>query len=305
MALINVRFISGESLGKFRLEPSDSVETLRALGESKLALDQCIQSLLLKEEVVTGRLEALNLEEEPVFVAVLGERRPETYLVHDNGGRPFKVKVLRKGEAAPGKVWVYMLKSSEEELKYEDSPILEETVERIFVGTSPKHGKVFDGNSLLLKKSKNQYIFVGGNIFSFESEAEISRYSSPVGNSDVPYPFAVDTEGRNYLLINNVVLNTVPEGKDPYEHFYFSVRCQKIDWQLQWKDRAMSFPTDAAETYHRFSTIEAEACFSVRKGDSVEEIQTEARFAEVVQQWARELGVAFLKEKAELVEGVC
>ena len=88
--------------------------------------------------------------------------------------------------------------------------------------------QVFDGNSLLLKKSKNQYIFVGGNIFSFESEAEISRYSSPVGNSDVPYPFAVDTEGRNYLLINNVVLNTVPEGKDPYEHFYFSVRCQKI-----------------------------------------------------------------------------
>ena len=33
-----------------------------------------------QEEVVTGRLEALNLEEEPVFVAVLGERRPETYL---------------------------------------------------------------------------------------------------------------------------------------------------------------------------------------------------------------------------------
>ena len=39
----------------------------------------------------------------PVLFVLL--RLPE---VHDNGGRPFKVKVLRKGEAAPGKVWVYL-----------------------------------------------------------------------------------------------------------------------------------------------------------------------------------------------------
>ncbi|CAJ1351835.1 unnamed protein product [Effrenium voratum] len=323
MALVTLRFLSGESLGKFRVEPSDSVETLQVLGNAKLPVGQCIKSLLLNDQEVSGPLEALKLEEEPVFLAVVAENEPETYFVHDNGGRPFKVKVLRSSDASPGKVWVYPMiegsqadiqfemgsehseedqgdgqeeaeeaseaeeaaepedataaeaapaaaaqgapapaggegggqpaeESSEEEppIKYEDKTVLEEAVERIFVGTSPEHGKGFNGNSLLLKKSKNQYIFVGDSIFSFESEAEICKFSSPVGNNDVPYPWAADVDGRCYLVIENTVLSAVPEG-DPYEYFYGDDFEKRVDWKLLWNNQPTGAPFDAAEQYQR------------------------------------------------------
>ena len=42
-----------------------------------------------------------------------------------------------------------------------------------------------------------------------------------MGNSDVPYPFAVDKHGRSYLLLEQVVLKDVPEGEsDPYRYYY-------------------------------------------------------------------------------------
>lgn len=53
-------------------------------------------------------------------------------------------------------------------------------------------------------------------------------FVSPVGNNDVPYPYAVDREGRVYLLIDNVVLTDaaavapfiLSDGSDPYSYYY-------------------------------------------------------------------------------------
>ena len=46
----------------------------------------------------------------------------------------------------------------------------------------------------------------GDFIFSFKSLAPIIYYNSPVGNNDVPYPYAIDKENNTYLLTDDFVL---------------------------------------------------------------------------------------------------
>merc|ERR1712232_277922 len=80
----------------------------------------------------------------------------------------------------------------------------------------------FKGNSILLQKAADTYIYLGEHIQSFKTSAEIVKYVSPVGNSGVPYPFAVDTDNRFYLMIEDVVLDNVPaeQHEDPYDYYY-------------------------------------------------------------------------------------
>lgn len=158
----------------------------------------------------------------------------KTYFTHDNGGRPFlvairknEVKVYKKpGEGSgyfvneddSGEKWTYVINLHTFKPK------------KVFVGKSPKnkmtefsggHGPAFDGNSILVELGKNEYVFIGQNIFKFESYAPITKYVSPVGNSDVPYPFAVDQDGTYYLMIEDVVLKVPSKyANDPYEFYY-------------------------------------------------------------------------------------
>lgn len=162
----------------------------------------------------------------------------KTYYIHDNGGRPFMVKIKKKNKSIDGDnkkegvqklVKVYrQLKDSE---KYEERRILKFRPEKVFVGKSPLnwmtmitggHGKPFDGNSMLLKISENKYVYIGSKIYSFKPYAQIKKYVSPVGGSDVPYPYAVDVDQNYYLMIEDVVLTNVPEDQmnDPYEYYY-------------------------------------------------------------------------------------
>lgn len=145
-----------------------------------------------------------------------------TYYVHDNGGRPFKVNVDNKNNT----VEIFKFKSTidcddygnPDAWIYDDSPVLKYDTLKVFVGKDP-NDKSFDGNSLLLKckvhfESDNpklklfEYIFVGYIIFSFYAY-EIIDFVSPVGNSDVPYPYAVDINNNTYLIISNVILDRV------------------------------------------------------------------------------------------------
>jgi hypothetical protein len=75
-------------------------------------------------------------------------------------------------------------------------------------------------------------VFVGTCVLAFGTRSPIVSFVSPVGNSDVPYPYAVDRAGVVYLLIEGVTLTTgLPTGKDrdadspaypedPYGYYY-------------------------------------------------------------------------------------
>ena len=161
--------------------------------------------------------------------------KSKTYYTHDNGGRPFKVVVDNK------KVYVYKHKKYDEDtdtnlyskksIKYEKKNFFK--YKNIFIGKSPKnkttinsggYGAKFTGNSILLQLTQNKYVFIGHIIFSFTSKSEIKKFVSPVGNSDVPYPYAIDIDGRYYLMIEDVIIDKITNIKkydnDPYEFYY-------------------------------------------------------------------------------------
>lgn len=157
-----------------------------------------------------------------------GQKKPtdkQIYKIHDNGGRPFKCVIDDK-----------IIKIYNNYEKDRD-PILQFQFEKIFIGKSPLidltragkgYGPHFDGNSLLLKLNQKIYVFIGSCIYSFEALNEIIEYVSPVGNNDVPYPYAVDCNQNYYLMMENIIIKNNPgikkymenKNNDPSLYYY-------------------------------------------------------------------------------------
>ena len=108
-------------------------------------------------------------------------------------------------------------------------------VSKIFIGKSPKtpatefsggYGSGFDGNSILLElgKENNKYCyqFIGENMTTFITDNRIVKYVSLVGNSDVPYPYAVDDKNNYFLITSRAYIHLDGKVKpdDPYNIYY-------------------------------------------------------------------------------------
>lgn len=142
------------------------------------------------------------------------------FLTHHNGDRPYRVQF----DTSVREVEVF---------RENDNCLIDiYSPERIFIGKSPKnsmtefsggYGKSFDGNSILLHLKDNTYLYIGNCIYTFQSESKIIEYLSPVGNNDVPYPWAKDEDDNYYLLIENVMIKSnklIDDFEDPYQYYY-------------------------------------------------------------------------------------
>ena len=99
---------------------------------------------------------------------------------------------------------------------------------RVFVGRSLRnsftkfgggHGVRFYGNSILVESQTPdgfRYALIGRSItrFAVPDGARVEVFMSPVGNDDVPYPFAVDSLMRTHLLVSDVTLDATAAGVD-------------------------------------------------------------------------------------------
>lgn len=165
-------------------------------------------------------------------------RVDNVYYTHDNGGRPFKIILDR--------YIVHIYKEKDNGIQVDgvtygtidgEYVLLKSLkVLKVFIGKSPLirstkysggYGDDYDGNSLLFQTRTNRYMYVGHNIKKFTTYGEIVTYISPVGNSDVPYPYAIDTYGNQYLMIEDIVIkyNEVTRERllkydEPYEYYY-------------------------------------------------------------------------------------
>ena len=169
-----------------------------------------------------------------------------SYQIHDNGGRPFEVEIEGND------IDVYAMEENHDEFEeweeYGEDPILQiKGAREIFVGNSPEnsmtrfsggYGPDFYGNSILVKIDCDNYIYIGREIYEFNLlDGEVTEYISPVGNSDVPYPYAITDTGRIYLMLEKVYLLTeeidkyidslpqkereaLGEVDDPYDFYY-------------------------------------------------------------------------------------
>jgi hypothetical protein len=142
-----------------------------------------------------------------------------SYLVHDNGGRPFKVEV------AGNRVTVFRRVEGPRD-RYEDEPAVKLTALKVFVGSD--RGK-HRGNTVLVQTGPEAFVFIGERIFSFKAKDPV-KYVSKVGNSDVPYPF-LETDEYYYLMLSGagrggrrvsyrIRKEMVPKGADPYDVHY-------------------------------------------------------------------------------------
>lgn len=142
------------------------------------------------------------------------------YYTHNNGGRPYKVDIRDE------EVKIY----NNYEIKNPDKPIVAFKPSKVFIGESPEcYAEKYDGNTILLEIGENEYIYIGECITKFKTLSKVIYYLSPVGNNDVPYPFAIDEKGNFYLIAEDIILLAEgghvagikeTEDCDPYEYYY-------------------------------------------------------------------------------------
>ncbi len=130
----------------------------------------------------------------------------KTYFTHDNGGRPFRVEV--EGNA----VTVSKVLDQENTKHSPTHHLFDFVADEIFIGKkSPMGGydgvppRQAIGNSVLLRIG-NRYVFIGESIFEFQplKGDTIESFYSDIGNSDVPYPYAVG-KTHVYILLHDYV----------------------------------------------------------------------------------------------------
>jgi len=88
-------------------------------------------------------------------------------------------------------------------------------------GIAPKG--MYPGNSILICVEPGKYIYSGHEVYSFETKngEEIKKYYSPVGNSVVPYPYAIGEKYTYFMLDKQTVPNSLLNLKnDAYRQFY-------------------------------------------------------------------------------------
>ena len=176
------------------------------------------------------------------------------YEIHDNGGIPFLV------DDYGDHVVVYKQDYNWETDALEPPvELFKKNYKRIFIGDRPPWQRPgtwlpeFKGNSILLETAPNTYVYIGSEIHEWKPEKgdQIIEYWSEMGNSNVPYPFAVG-KTHAYFLIG---------GKDtvsmPIEFFDL----KKDMYQQLWLDKWLN------DCKHQPAARGTELCKAWKKGD--------------------------------------
>lgn len=149
----------------------------------------------------------------------------KTYYTHDNGSRYFKVIVNSNTKTVTVYREIAFVLSKKESI-YSKTPSVKFHYNKVFIGNCPNsnilYGKHFGlGNSILVHIKDLDYVIIQHLIYRFKAEATIIKFISPIGNNDVPYPYAIDNKGNYYLTLEYVIVKN-PNKKiiDVYKHYY-------------------------------------------------------------------------------------
>ena len=135
-----------------------------------------------------------------IKVSKTRKRKGKFYDTHDNGSKAFRVYIDGK------KIAIYKGKYSEGDEIHFDKLVKELTVKDVYIGKP-------EGNSILLRLTKNHYIHIGTEVYEFKMDDTVDRYFSMIGNSDVPYPVLLGTENVYFMLDGDHTY--VPRNKFP------------------------------------------------------------------------------------------
>ena len=136
--------------------------------------------------------------------------RTKTYEIHDNGGRPFFVEI----------------EGTRVSVKDSDHRLFSLKAKEIFLGKKSPTGVGYSpsGNTILLKLSSKNYRYIGSEIYDFSPVKgdTILKYYSDIGNSDVPYPYAVG-KTHVYIMLDKVAVEKsyFDMKQDIYGQYYY------------------------------------------------------------------------------------
>ena len=182
------------------------------------------------------------------MVRFTGVNPTATYKIHDNGGVPFIVYVYAQERRVS-------IVGNGGDPRYDS---LSMQYLEIFPGVDPDEPDYL-GNTVLLQIAPRIYYYIGGrDSFLFKTDDKIVEYFSPIGNSDVPYPYAVGT--RNvYLMIEDGYIGIdkfEKQGRvpaDPYSIFYKHVPNQLV-W-FQFKDTYLDKVKEMEHVLENIDTV--------------------------------------------------
>jgi hypothetical protein len=177
--------------------------------------------------------------------------RTQIYEIHDNGGRPFIVHVTGKRVEVMKNMntWSYPTDSLPVEHKNPPKHLFTVQADEVMIGKHSPNGdydglsaKEGDGNSILLKVGP-KYIYIGDFIYEFAPVKgdTIIKYYSNIGNSDVPYPYAIG-KTHVYIMIDKVAV----------EKSYFNMKGDIYEqhWYETYGERcSLTEPCDDKATY--------------------------------------------------------
>jgi hypothetical protein len=187
-----------------RKSPAQSA-TLYALGTKKIGLDgnQWIITetkngvkrwKMHRNKTYRDKNETKQQKKNPEEKQSTERGRGKRYEIFDNGARPFAVYVRSR------LVSIYLLSEDgeEKELMSFEHP------KKVWIGQDIVEPK-FNGNSILVRTTNTEYVFIGDHIYSFQlasPDEKVKKYISVVGNSGVPYPYLL-TNKNIYFMIDN------------------------------------------------------------------------------------------------------
>ena len=168
-------------------------------------------------------------------------RKPlHTYETRDNGAKPYIVQdfgdhviVLTQkfeyddqgNQTSVQRKQILKLKYKKMFVGANDLPVRDQNADYLY-GNRSEHGKRGQdkGNSILLQTGAYKYVYVGNGIreFSTRERDVIQHFYSPVGNSDVPYSYAVGDK-YTYLLIDKLTIipnHRIDTSRDAYNQYY-------------------------------------------------------------------------------------
>jgi hypothetical protein len=140
--------------------------------------------------------------------------------IHDNGGRPFHVNI------DGGEVQVRLRKSTDIAHRFHPKRVWVAEGEAYRFshpnGETYPEGVAFPpldsakGNTLLLEDADGSYIHIGPRIVRFKSDEPIEEFRSPLGNSNVPYPFASTSKHTLLFGLGKVLCAPKTDTEDPW-----------------------------------------------------------------------------------------
>jgi len=212
----------------------------------------------------------------------------KSYFLHDNGGRPFRVDVIDNQDPKKVRIfkqvktitngWQYIFHTEypyEEIFIGKDSPSIALKEEQDFnahpenfMNPNEYHRYHKDGNSILLKTGEHKYLYLTGyTFFSFETTDEITDFYAPIGNSDVPHPFAIGIDNIYILSFETFIKkNLIVDQLDPISEWEHASN-DAMGWtyiNAQWKlehenkdyDKSIDNDSDIDKSDEKYGVID-------------------------------------------------